>query len=108
MLTESGLVFPRRPETLRRVLMDVLEDASNELSGLGSTHFLTRRLENVSTEMSLHVLAYDVKRVIAIRGLPKDYRCDEDGGRLRPVHELIAPLEVPLARLNANLSRTRL
>lgn len=38
---------------------------------MGSTHFLTRRLENVSTEMSLHVLAYNLKRVIAILGLPK-------------------------------------
>lgn len=34
LLTEFGLVFPKRPETLRRVLIDVLEDASNELPGL--------------------------------------------------------------------------
>jgi transposase len=34
LLTEFGLVFPKRPETLRRVLIDVLEDASNELTGL--------------------------------------------------------------------------
>jgi transposase len=34
LLTEFGLVFPKRPETLRSVLMDVLEDASNELPGL--------------------------------------------------------------------------
>jgi hypothetical protein len=38
---------------------------------MGSTHFLTRRLENVSTEISLHVLAYNLKRVIAIPGMPK-------------------------------------
>lgn len=38
---------------------------------MGSTHFLTRRLEHVSTEMSLHVLAYNLKRVIAILGMPK-------------------------------------
>lgn len=38
---------------------------------MGSTHFPTRRLENVSTEMSLHVLAYNLKRVIAILGMPK-------------------------------------
>lgn len=29
-----GLVFPRRPEELRKVILDVLEDASNELPGL--------------------------------------------------------------------------
>jgi hypothetical protein len=38
---------------------------------MGSTHFLTRRLEHVSTEMSLHVLAYNLKRVIAILGMRK-------------------------------------
>src|SRR5262249_58640268 len=31
---------------------------------MGSTHFLTRTLKRVSTEMSLHVLAYNIKRVI--------------------------------------------
>lgn len=35
---------------------------------MGSTHFLTRTLKRVSTEMSLHVLAYNMKRVIAILG----------------------------------------
>jgi transposase len=37
-------------------------------SWMGSTHFLTRRLKNVGTEMSLHVLAYNLKRVISIMG----------------------------------------
>ena len=36
---------------------------------MGSTHFLTRTLKRVSTEMSLHVLAYNLKRVIAILGV---------------------------------------
>jgi transposase len=35
---------------------------------MGSTHFLTRTLKNVSTEMSLHVLAYNLKRVMKILG----------------------------------------
>ena len=35
---------------------------------MGSTHFLTRTLDRVSTEMSLHVLAYNLKRVIQILG----------------------------------------
>jgi hypothetical protein len=38
-------------------------------SWMGSTHFLTRTLKRVSTEMSLHVLAYNMKRVIAIIGV---------------------------------------
>ena len=36
---------------------------------MGSTHFLTRTLKRVSTEMSLQVLAYNMKRVIAILGV---------------------------------------
>ena len=35
---------------------------------MGATHFLTRTLKRVSTEMSLQVLAYNMKRVIAILG----------------------------------------
>jgi transposase len=38
---------------------------------MGSTHFLTRTLANVSTEMSLHVLAYNLKRVMSILGIRK-------------------------------------
>ncbi|MDR6289034.1 hypothetical protein E9232_001541, partial [Inquilinus ginsengisoli] len=33
------------------------------------THFLTRGLKRVSTEMSLQVLAYNFKRVISILGV---------------------------------------
>jgi transposase len=38
---------------------------------MGSTHFLTRTLDHVSTEMSLHVLAYNLKRVINLVGTQK-------------------------------------
>jgi len=36
---------------------------------MGSTHFLMRRLKNVRTEMSLHVLAYNLRRMISIMGV---------------------------------------
>jgi hypothetical protein len=36
---------------------------------MGATHFLTRRFPNVSTEMSLHVLAYNLKRAMQIFGV---------------------------------------
>lgn len=35
---------------------------------MGATHFLTKTLGRVSTEMSLHVLAYNLKRVMKILG----------------------------------------
>lgn len=38
---------------------------------MGSMHFLTRGLNSVSAEMSLHVLAYNMKRLISILGMPK-------------------------------------
>ena len=36
---------------------------------MGATHFLTKTLQSVSTEMSLHVLAYNLKRVMNIIGV---------------------------------------
>jgi len=38
---------------------------------MGNQHFLTRKLKHVATEMSLHVLAYNMKRVIKIIGMPR-------------------------------------
>lgn len=35
---------------------------------MGATHFLMRRFKNVSTEISLHVLAYNLKRMMSILG----------------------------------------
>jgi hypothetical protein len=37
-------------------------------SWMGSAHFLTKTLKNVRTEMSLSVLAYNMKRMIRIMG----------------------------------------
>jgi hypothetical protein len=36
---------------------------------MGTTHFLTKKLRNVSTEMSLHVLAYNLKRAMQLLGV---------------------------------------
>jgi hypothetical protein len=38
---------------------------------MGSTHFLMKRLPNVKAEMSLHVLAYNMKRAINVLGTAK-------------------------------------
>jgi transposase len=37
---------------------------------MGRSHFKMRRLQHVGTEMSLHVLAYNLKRAIALLGAP--------------------------------------
>ena len=36
---------------------------------MGATHVLVKRLKNVRTEMALHVLAYNLKRVMNIIGI---------------------------------------
>jgi hypothetical protein len=38
---------------------------------MGMSHFLTRMLQHVGTEMSLHVLAYNIKRVMQVLGAAK-------------------------------------
>jgi hypothetical protein len=35
---------------------------------MGATQFLTKQLKNVSTEMSLYLLAYNLKRMMTIVG----------------------------------------
>ena len=36
---------------------------------MGSSHFLMKTLKHVGTEMSLHVLAYNLRRVMNILGI---------------------------------------
>jgi hypothetical protein len=41
---------------------------------MGSAHFLTKTLARVSTEMSLDVLAYNLKRVMRVLGTAETMR----------------------------------
>ena len=36
---------------------------------MGATHFLTRRLRNVRSEMALQVLTCNIKRMVALIGI---------------------------------------
>jgi transposase len=59
----------RRPNVMR-IRRATVEHAFGTLKAwMGATHFKTRTLDKVKTEMSLHVLAYNLKRVIAILGV---------------------------------------
>ncbi|CUT11343.1 Transposase [Bradyrhizobium sp.] len=40
-------------------------------AGMGATHFLMKRVRNVAAEMALHVLAYNLTRVMNIVGKPR-------------------------------------
>ena len=56
------------PETMR-VRRQTAEHPFGTLKAwMGATHFLTKTLPRVRTEMSLHVLAYNLKRMMAILG----------------------------------------
>jgi hypothetical protein len=61
----------RMPEA-GRLRRQTVEHAFGTLkSWMGATHFLTKTLPRVRTEMSLQVLAYNMKRVIQILGVQR-------------------------------------
>jgi transposase len=59
----------RKPKAMR-VRKSTVEHPFGTLKAwMGATHFKTRTLDKVRTEMSLYVLAYNLKRMIAILGV---------------------------------------
>lgn len=53
LLAEFGLVFPQSPEALRAVLADVIEDASNELTGDARLALQRAHLHWIDTELQM-------------------------------------------------------
>ena len=58
----------RNPEKMGLRRQTVEHPFGTIKSWMGSTHFQIKKLKNVSTEMALHVLAYNMKRVMRILG----------------------------------------
>jgi hypothetical protein len=58
----------RDPEKMRVRRQTVEHPYGTIKAWMGATHFLTKMLGRVTTEMSLHVLAYTLKRVTKILG----------------------------------------
>jgi hypothetical protein len=58
----------RAPGSMRMRRQTVEHPFGTIKAWMGATHFRLRTLERVGTEMSLHVLAYNLKRMIAILG----------------------------------------
>ena len=69
MLERAQRRLDRKPDamTLRRCTVEHVFGTLKHW--MGSTHFLTRTLAHVGTEMSLHVLAYNLKRVMRMMGV---------------------------------------
>lgn len=60
--------FDRTPEASKLRRQTVEHTFGTLKAWMGATHFLTKTLPRVSTEMSLHVLAYNLKRMMQILG----------------------------------------
>jgi transposase len=59
----------RKPDSMRVRRQTVEHPFGTLKMWMGATHFLTKTLPRVRTEMSLHVLAYNLKRVMQILGI---------------------------------------
>src|SRR6266567_458965 len=59
----------RNPTKMRLRRQTVEHPFGTIKSWMGSTHFQMKTLKHVSTEMALHVLAYNMKRVMRILGV---------------------------------------
>ena len=59
----------KKPEVMRIRRQTVEHPFGTIKHWMGSQHFKTKTLKRVSTEMSLHVLAYNLKRVISLFGV---------------------------------------
>lgn len=57
------------PDLMRRRRSTVEHPFGTIKAWMGATHFQMRRLRNVRTEMALHVLAYNIKRMIGLVGI---------------------------------------
>jgi transposase len=68
VLERAQARLDRSPDAMRIRRTTVEHPFGTLKAWMGSTHFLTKTLDRVSTEMSLHVLAYNMKRMMNIIG----------------------------------------
>ena len=61
----------QHPEMMRVRRQTVEHPFGTIKAWMGSQHFKMKTLKHVSTEMSLHVLAYNLKRMISLFGVPQ-------------------------------------
>jgi transposase len=64
----------RKPDSMRVRRQTVEHPFGTLKMWMGATHFLTKTLPHVRAEMSLHVLAYNLKRVMQILGIGETLR----------------------------------
>lgn len=69
VLDDMQARLDRAPDAMRVRRSTVEHPFGTIKAWMGATHFLTKGLERVRTEMSLHILAYNLKRLIALLGI---------------------------------------
>ncbi len=69
MLDRMQARLDRMPDAMSVRRQTVEHPFGTLKSWMGATHFLTRTLDKVRTEMSLHVLAYNLTRMMRIFGV---------------------------------------
>jgi len=70
-LEAAAAELNKRPDAMRLRKQIVEHPFGTIKHWMGATHFVMKRLENVQAEMSLYVLGYNLKRAIAVLGMPK-------------------------------------
>ena len=71
ILDAADALLQQNPEAMRQRKQLVEHPFGTIKHWMGSTHFLMKGLPNVQAEMSLHVLAYNMRRAINVLGVPK-------------------------------------
>ena len=71
ILDAADALLTRNPDAMRQRKRLVEHPYGTIKHWMGSTHFLMKRLPNVQAEMSLHVLAYNLRRAINVLGVPR-------------------------------------
>ena len=71
ILEQAAKDLKKHPASMRQRKAIAEHPYSTIKQSMGMVHFLTRRLPGVKAEMSLHVLAYNMKRAINVLGTAK-------------------------------------
>jgi transposase len=71
LVEKADVLLKKNPDAMRQRKRLVEHPYGTIKHWMGSTHFLMKRLPNVQAEMSLHVLAYNMRRAINVLGTKK-------------------------------------
>ena len=69
LLDEMAQELRNKPDAMKVRAQTVEHPFGTLRNWMGSTHFLMKRFKNVRAEMSLHVLAYNLRRMMSIIGV---------------------------------------